>query len=81
MHTYFPFQILGIPLWAYFDAEGGVVRNLGSLIRTGDCNLDLDPETGALIVSGHLGLSVLHVSNFSTLISFDRKSHQIIASP
>jgi hypothetical protein len=59
-----------IPVWGSFDTEDGLVRNLASLIRTGDCTLDLDPNTGALIVAGHLGLSVLHVSNYSTVIYF-----------
>jgi hypothetical protein len=73
MNTYFPLQILGLIIYGSFDALGGTARDLATLIRTGDCNLDINPDTGALVVSGHLGLELIHVSNLSSLISFDRK--------
>ena len=72
MNTYFPFQILGIVFHGSFDALGGTARNLATLIRTGDCTLDIN-SAGAVVVSGHLGLTVIHVSNLSALISVDRK--------
>jgi hypothetical protein len=71
MNIYFLFQILGIIFYGSFDALGGKARNLATLVRTGDCNLDVNPDTGALVVSGNLGLSELHVSNLSAIISFD----------
>jgi len=73
MNIYIPFQILGIIFHGSFDALGGVARDLSTLNRTGDANLDINPDTGAIVVSGHLGLGLLHVSNLSALISFDRK--------
>ena len=72
MNIYFPFQVLGITVWGSFDALGGTARNLATLIRTGDCTLDIDDVNGILVVSGSLGLRDLNVSNLSALISFDR---------
>ena len=61
----------GDPFWGSFDALDGSVRNLATLIRTGDCNIDIDDVNGILVVSGNLGLSELRVSHLSALISFD----------
>jgi len=71
-------NILGITFHGNFDALDGKARNLATLVRTGDANLDVNPDTGALVVSGHLGLTELHVSNLSALISFDRKKVQVL---
>jgi hypothetical protein len=62
MNKYFPFQILGLILHGSFGAFGGTARNLATLVRTGDCTLDVN-EAGALVISGHLGLTIIHVSN------------------
>jgi len=81
MNIYSPFQILGITFYGGFDALGGIARNLATLVRTGDCNLDLNLVTGALVVSGELGLKEIHVSNLSAIITFDRKkSPRLIAT-
>ena len=63
MNIYIAFQILGIIFYGSFDALGGTARNLATLSRTGDSNIDINPNTGALVVSGHLGLRELRVSN------------------
>jgi hypothetical protein len=82
MNIYLPFQVLGITFYGGFDALYGTARNLASLIRTGDCTVDIDDVNGILVVSGNLGLRELRVSNLSALISFDRKkSPRLIASP
>jgi hypothetical protein len=74
MNTYFPFQVLGITFHGSFDALGGTAGNLATLVRTGDCTVDIDNANGILVVSGNLGLTELFVSNLSNLlISFDRK--------
>ena len=65
MNIHFPFQILGILFYGSFTTSDGRVRNLASLERTGDFNLDLDEDTGILEVSGHLGLAELNVRNLS----------------
>jgi len=54
-------DILGITFYGGFDALGGIARNLATLVRTGDCNLDLNLVTGALVVSGELGLKEIHL--------------------
>jgi len=53
-------DILGIVFHGSFDALGGTARNLATLIRTGDCTLDIN-SAGAVVVSGHLGLTVIHL--------------------
>jgi hypothetical protein len=73
MNIYFPFKVLGITFHGSFDALDGTAGNLATLVRTGDCNIDIDDVNGILVVSGSLGLRELHVSNLSALIPFDRK--------
>jgi hypothetical protein len=81
MNIYFPFQILGINFHGSFSALGGTARDLATLIRTGDCNIDIDDVNGILVVSGSLGLRELGVSNLSALISFDRKKSSQLKAP
>jgi len=53
-------DILGLILYGSFDALGGTARNLSTLVRTGDCTLDIN-SAGAVVVSGHLGLEVIYL--------------------
>ena len=73
MNIYFPFQVLGITFQGSFEALDGTAGNLATLIRTGDCTVDIDDVNGILVVTGSLGLRELRVSNLSALISFDKK--------
>jgi len=76
MNTYFPFQVLGIIFHGSFAALDGIARNLATLVRTGDCTLEIN-SAGSIVVAGHLGLEVIHVSKLSALISLDRNPRLI----
>ena len=81
MNIYFPFQVLGITFHGSFEALDGTAGNLATLIRTEDCNIDIDDVNGILVVSGNLGLRELRVSNLSALISFDRENSSSYSMP
>lgn len=62
-------NILGLIIHGSFAALGGTARDLSTINRTGDCNLDIS-STGALVVSGYLGLGVLHLEWERYVIEF-----------
>jgi hypothetical protein len=53
-------DVLGIIFHGSFAALDGIARNLATLVRTGDCTLEIN-SAGSIVVAGHLGLEVIHL--------------------